>query len=172
VAGERRAPQEIRERALIGLARTLESMSDGSEDDAIKAYETFVKEFPKSEYQADAQSRIGILKSGHGQEFYAWFSKYPRPKIAEKLPRDQAGDDSDEESSLRDDMESALKGASKKKSADDAEDLTLPEGREGNEKTGQASETKDDGKTSAKPASDDGSDPKPTPPAEPQTQPE
>ncbi len=172
VAGERRAPKEIRERALMGLARTLESMSDGSEGVAVKAYEDFVKEFPNSEYKADVQSRIEILKSGRGQEFYAWFSKYPRPKIAEKLPRDQAGDDSDEESSLRDDMESAMKGASKKKPADDEEDLTMPEDKEGDEKKLPAPEAKGDAKTPAKPESNAETDPKPTPPAEPEKQPE
>ncbi|MBS0266390.1 MAG: hypothetical protein JSS02_30950, partial [Planctomycetes bacterium] len=88
IVDDRGAPAEIRERALFGLGRATESLSEGNNNDAVKAYEQLVKEFPKSEYKDDAQSRIEILNSGRGQEFYAWFAKYTRPKVAEKRPND------------------------------------------------------------------------------------
>ena len=173
VVDQQSAPKDIRERALIGLARTLESMSDGSEDEAVKAYEAFVKEFPKSEFVADAQSRIEILKSGRGQEFYAWFAKYPRPKIAEKLPRDQAGDDDgafDDETTSR--MEDLMRSATKKKTGDEEESLTLPGETEGDEKKPQATEPKDTPEKPAAPESKADSEPKPETPSEPETKPE
>lgn len=93
------APAEIRERALLGLAVCLESLSDGTEADAVKTYQALVREFPASIYKKQAESRIAALNSGSGQEFYAWFAKYERPKPAEKRPRDRApgesGADSD-----------------------------------------------------------------------------
>lgn len=99
-----RAPDEARERALFALGRALESLSDGNEGDAVKAYHALVKEFPGSAYRADAEQRIAELESGRGQEFYAWFAKYPRPKAPASQPRDRAAaNTSDEELLLPDD---------------------------------------------------------------------
>lgn len=124
-----RVPLELRERALIGLGRALESMSDGSAGDAVKAYETLVKEFPNSIYKKDAEERIAVLNKGSGQEFYAWFTKYPRPKLPAKGPRDRLSGDIDEKTrEVLDKFDSALKGAGKDKSADD-ESLELPESK-------------------------------------------
>jgi hypothetical protein len=175
VIDERKAPPDVRERALIGLGRALESMSDGSEDEAIKAYETLVKEFPKSRFKADAEARIEILKSGRGQEFYAWFAKYPRPKFAEKLPRDLTGDDLDEDSmsNLQDILDSTKKSATKKKPApDDEESLKLPDEKDSDEKKTAESSDADGGKKPAEPKSKSGAEPKPEPPSEPETKPE
>jgi hypothetical protein len=176
VADESNVPPEIRERALLGLGRALESISDGSESEAVKAYEMFVKEFPKSQFKADAQSRIEILSSGRGQEFYAWFSKYTRPKFTEKLPRDSIGDglDLDEEamSRFKDMIDPAKKGAADKNSAYDDEDLTLPGEKDGEEKQPGAPESEDAEKKPVRPESKTETEAKPDPPSEPDAKPE
>jgi hypothetical protein len=130
VVKDRGTPGEIRERALYGLGRASESLSDGTNSDAVKAYETLLKEFPNTEYKADAESRIEILNSGRGQEFYAWFSKYTRPKIEDKRPFDTGENPLDDEarSKLKDALNSTFKdsGSTDRNLDDDKEDLTLP----------------------------------------------
>src|SRR5579872_26813 len=127
-----RAPSELRDRALIGLGRALESMSDGSEGEAIKAYETLVKEFPNSIYKNDAEERLKVLNRGSGQEFYAWFTRYPRPKVSVKAPRDRLSDGEIDEKTkeVLDQLESMKTDTDKTagdNSADDDEPLSLPE---------------------------------------------
>ncbi len=74
-------PSEVREKALKGMALTLESLSDGETGLAIKAYETLLAEFPNTRYKRWADDRIQILQSGGAQQFYAWFHKQqPRPE--------------------------------------------------------------------------------------------
>jgi hypothetical protein len=123
VADDKRAPQETRERALIGLGRAIESMSDGSETDALKAYEMLVKDYPNSIYKSDAEGRIAALKKPDSREFYAWFAKYPRPKFEEKRPRDKiSGDDSESVTQdMIDKLNETVKGLGKKPSDQDAE---------------------------------------------------
>lgn len=96
------ASPEIRERALFSLARCLEAASDGSEGEAVKTYQALLREFPATIYKKDAEDRIEALNSGSGQEFYAWFAQYERPKVSEKRPKDRKslGDDEEMESSL------------------------------------------------------------------------
>jgi Tetratricopeptide repeat len=156
VVDEKGVPAEIRERALIGLARAQESGSDGNEEAAVKTYEQFVKEFPKSLHKADAESRIKVLKSEEGREFYAWFSKYTRPKIEEKRPHDTG--------------------------SSDGEDLTIPDPSESKEKTTPAGEKPDfiepgDGATkpaeeAAKPEDEADAKPADSPEAAPTEKPE
>jgi hypothetical protein len=125
VIDDRRAPVELTDRALLGLGRALESMSDGSEDEAIKAYERLVKEFPDSIYKKDAQERIAVLNRGSGQEFYAWFAKYPRPKISPKVPRDRLSDEEMDEKTRE--MLEKIESASPDTSNRGSEKLVLPE---------------------------------------------
>lgn len=94
VLDQKGAPPEIRERAQFALARAIEASSEGSEGDAVKAYEALLREFPTTIYKKDAESRIVALNAGSGQEFYAWFAKYQRPKASEKRPQDRVGEDS------------------------------------------------------------------------------
>ena len=72
----------MRERALFGLARCAETMSNGNTQDAIAAYQRLLDEFkkPKSIYQEDAEKRIEVLKTQETQDFYAWFSQQTTPK--------------------------------------------------------------------------------------------
>ncbi len=69
------APPEVRERALFGLGRTLETLSDGNAQPAIDAYQKLVDDFPESVYRTEAEARVTDLKTGSAQEFYAWFHK-------------------------------------------------------------------------------------------------
>jgi hypothetical protein len=83
----------IRERALFGQARTLESLSTGDLTDAIKVYDQLLKEFPAGVYKADVEPHVKRLKTGGAQEFYAWFSqKNPKPAPPKK-PSDKVGGD-------------------------------------------------------------------------------
>jgi hypothetical protein len=76
---------EIRERALFGMARCLESLSDGKTDDAVSAYTRLLREFPKSIFGAVATERIKSLETKSTQDFYAWFHAQ---KIEPFDPRD------------------------------------------------------------------------------------
>jgi hypothetical protein len=80
----------MRERALFGLARCAETMSEGNTQDAVAAYERLLKEFPKSIYRDDAEKRIEILNKNEIQDFYAWFSQQTTPK-PEDLQRPSDG---------------------------------------------------------------------------------
>lgn len=79
----------IRERAVWGMARCLESTSDGDTAKAIEAYERLLKEFPDTIYKPFAEDRVTALKTGGSREFYAWFSKQ-NPKPADIRPKDGA----------------------------------------------------------------------------------
>lgn len=94
VLDQKGTPPEIRERAQFALARALEAGSDGSEDEAVKAYKALLQEFPATIYKKDAESRLVALGAGSGQEFYEWFAKYQRPKPSDKRPQDRVGSDS------------------------------------------------------------------------------
>ncbi len=76
---------EIRERALFGIARCVESLSDGKTDDAVAAYTRLLKEFPKSIFGSVATERIKSLETKSTQDFYAWFHAQ---KIEPFDPRD------------------------------------------------------------------------------------
>jgi len=160
VVDDRKAPPDARERALIGLGRALESLSEPT--DAVKAYKSLVSEFPNSIYKADAEQRIAVLEKGKGQEFYAWFSKYPRPKLSERRPHDKIGDDLfDDGPSLPQQLEklkSDVKSSGLKRSGDDVEAPALPDEEE---LDGDRSESKSkpDGDSKADP--DSGPDSKP-----------
>lgn len=82
------AAREVRERALFGLARAEESMSDGSTKEATAAYQRLLERFPDSFYKDEAQRRLKELASGGSAEFYQWFAKFDRPKAKDQTPRD------------------------------------------------------------------------------------
>ncbi|MGQ0635034.1 MAG: tetratricopeptide repeat protein [Planctomycetaceae bacterium] len=92
---EKSAPAAIRERALFALGRCLESLSDGNEGEAVKAYQSLLREFPASIFKADVEQRLAALESPGGRAFYAWFASYPRPKAPEKRPRDRTSFDNE-----------------------------------------------------------------------------
>ena len=137
-------PKDIRERALIGLARAQESNPEGKEGDAVKSYELFVKEFPRSIYLSDAESRISVLKGEKGREFYSWFAKYTRPVIEEKRPRDSGT--ADDSAGVNQLIDFGLDKPAKKgkgKSSEDGEDLTIPDPSESRENAPKLKEKPD-----------------------------
>jgi hypothetical protein len=82
------APEKVRERALFGLARTLETLADENTEPAAKAYELLLQEFPQTVYKEDAEKRIADLRSERTKQFYAWFHKQnPKPEDRAK-PKD------------------------------------------------------------------------------------
>lgn len=77
----------IRERALWGLALTLETGCDGDTAKPIEAYERLLSDFPDSIFKSVADERIRALKKPSSREFYTWFSK-EKPKPTDIQPRD------------------------------------------------------------------------------------
>lgn len=82
---------QIRERALYGLAKSQESLSDGKLAPAIKSYEKLLSEFPDSLFKKSAEARIKELNRKDAGEFYAWFAKQKPTTSTTKLPADQKG---------------------------------------------------------------------------------
>ncbi|MFN0196131.1 MAG: hypothetical protein ACKVT0_05255 [Planctomycetaceae bacterium] len=85
-------PRELRVRALFGLARCLETTSNGDLTPAIEAYKKIAAEFTDpiyTIYRENSERRIKELETGAAQEFYAWFAKQ-NPKLADR-PRPQDG---------------------------------------------------------------------------------
>src|SRR5262245_26115611 len=160
VVDDRKSPPEARERGLVGLGRAFESLSETTE--AVKAYKSLASEFPNSIYKADVEQRIAVLEKGSGQEFYAWFAKYPRPKLSERRPHDKFGGGLDDDGpSLPEQIEklkSDIKSSGLKSSKDDVEAPALPDEEEtdGNQ---AGSKAKPDGDSKADP--DAGPDSKP-----------
>ena len=68
-------PEIVEMRAQLGLARCVESLSDGDTSQAVDAYKKFLEKFPDTAYDAFAKERIKVLESDAGKEFYAWFSQ-------------------------------------------------------------------------------------------------
>lgn len=86
---KRGTPKNVRERALFGMARLLESTSGDDTTAAIAAYEKLLSEFPESIYKEVADKRIVELKKPEVQKFYGWFASQ-KPSVADdlRLPND------------------------------------------------------------------------------------
>ena len=85
------APPDVKERALFGLGRCLETLSDRNTDEAIAVYQQLLNDYLYSAYKSAAEARIAALRTGGAQEFYAWFhDQNPKPPDRE-LPRDLKG---------------------------------------------------------------------------------
>lgn len=73
-------PAAVRERALMGMARYLETTCDGNTEAAIRAYKQYVSEFQNSSQRPLAEKRIEALETQSAKDFYAWFYKqHPKP---------------------------------------------------------------------------------------------
>lgn len=88
VAAAAGVPNNAKERALRGLAYTLESMSEGDTTEAVKAYETYLKEFPDTPWKKLIERRIAALKTPRAKELYAFLSSDDRKPADRKLPAD------------------------------------------------------------------------------------
>lgn len=91
VLNEKKVSAAIRERAMFGLARVLETTSNGDMKPALDTYQKLTTEFPASPYKTIVEARVAVLEGKSTQEFYAWFSEQkPEPKDLE-LPKDFQG---------------------------------------------------------------------------------
>ena len=149
------AEPAIQERALWGLAQTLEATSDGDTTKAVEAYERLLKELPETFYKVHAEQRVASLKTGGSKDFYAWFAKQ-NPKPADVRPKD----------GLKGDLDSMLPPASPK---DHPFDLTPNPPKTEPVKPGEAAGN-DEGK-GEKPVDEPKTESKPDEPAKPEDKP-
>jgi hypothetical protein len=84
---DKTAPPLVRERALWGLALTLETVCDADTQKPIEAYERLLSDFPDTIFKSVAEERIRSLKKPSTRDFYSWFSK-EKPKPPEARPLD------------------------------------------------------------------------------------
>ncbi len=84
-------PDNVRERAYLGLARVLEATSDGDTGPAVEAYERMLTQFPNSVYKPEVDKRIAELKSPGAKEFYTWFHQEKPEPAAFPRPQDGKG---------------------------------------------------------------------------------
>jgi len=79
--GDKQTDSYVRERALFGLARTLEATSGQNVDEAIDVYNQLLNDFPETSYKPIAERQIAALQTGESKEFYAWFQQQkPKPE--------------------------------------------------------------------------------------------
>jgi hypothetical protein len=81
----------MRERALYGLARTREMSAGKDTAEAVRAYESFAKEFETSPYAAEAKRRAEELQRKDTKDFYAWFQAQDLKPSDIRMPRDFRG---------------------------------------------------------------------------------
>lgn len=129
---------EVKERALFGLARCLETVSDGSGDEAIQTYARLLKEFPDSIFASIVNERIKVLETSQSKDFYAWFQQQ---KLEPKDPRDipvrkspghnfslpDEGEDEMQKPSGNDAQETSESSGESKPDGDDMPDADKPE---------------------------------------------
>ncbi|MBI1347964.1 hypothetical protein GC163_16945 [bacterium] len=84
-------PDNIRERAMLGLARCLEATCDGQTEPVIEAYQKLNEQFPNSAYKKVVEDKIVTLKSADAAEFYAWFHEQTPKPAAFPRPNDGGG---------------------------------------------------------------------------------
>ncbi len=78
----------VKDRALFGLACTLETTSKGDFTEAIAAYEKLLNESPESPFKEIAEARVKDLKRSNATQFYTWFAEQkPKPQDLEQ-PKD------------------------------------------------------------------------------------
>jgi len=90
------APEEVRIKVLVGLAKITEARCDGKDDTvkaALAAWDKVLTSFPASKMFSDlAESRKKKLESQDTKDFYAWFQQQdPKPGDDTGLPQDGPG---------------------------------------------------------------------------------
>ncbi|MCA8989215.1 MAG: hypothetical protein KDA78_16325 [Planctomycetaceae bacterium] len=74
-----------KDRALFGLARTQEALSDGNFEECLKSYNKLLTESPETPYKPIVEERIKYLETASAKDFYAWFSaQNPKPQDIEQ----------------------------------------------------------------------------------------
>jgi hypothetical protein len=128
---------EVKERALFGLARCLETVSDGSGDEAVQTYARLLKEFPDSIFASIVNERIKALETTQSKDFYAWFQQQkPEPKDPLDIPVRKSphnfslpgeGEKDTEKSSGDDAQETSESSGESKPDGDDVPNAEQPE---------------------------------------------
>lgn len=73
-------PDSLKQRALLGLGRAQEALSDGDTQAALATYRRLQEDYPGSIYENLVKQRIKDLETGDAKAFYAWFhSQKPKP---------------------------------------------------------------------------------------------
>jgi hypothetical protein len=173
------APRMVRERALFGLARAEESLSDGTTQAAQKVYQRLLERFPDSFFKDKAERRLRELSSGGSAEFYQWFAKFDRPKPKDQQPRDTGATGSDLGlDALRDLAEQAREKSATEKpepasEEEETDGLTVPGEGETPAAETPAAETpaSETPNTPAEPAAETPANPAETPAQEPTAEP-
>lgn len=84
-------PDAVEQRAMLGLARCQEAMSDGDVEAALATYRKLLDR-QGSIYEPFVKQRVKELETGGAKEFYAWFhSQKPKPPDFRK-PKDGTPD--------------------------------------------------------------------------------
>jgi hypothetical protein len=169
----------VRERALFGLARAEESLSDGTTQAAQKVYQRLLERFPDSFFKDKAERRLRELSSGGSAEFYQWFAKFDRPKPKDQQPRDTGATGSDLGlDALRDLAEQAREKSATEKpepasEEEETDGLTVPGEGETPAAETPAAETpaSETPNTPAEPAAETPANPAETPAQEPTAEP-
>lgn len=78
----------IRERALYGMARTLETTSGGDLKPAVDAYNKLLADFPETPYKPAVEQQLERLDKKSTQEFYAWFAAQNPEPADRETPED------------------------------------------------------------------------------------
>lgn len=81
-------PADAKERALFGLGRCLETLSNKNTEEAIAVYQRLITEYAYSAYKSAAEARIAALRTGGAQDFYAWWHEQNPKPVDRELPRD------------------------------------------------------------------------------------
>ena len=136
------APSDVRERALIGLARVAETRWDGedeSTDAAVGAWEELLKDYPDTLMKEHAESRIADLKSAEGRLFATQFVNFRLPST--NLPATPHGGGGPGVQMPNADFDSILRGLDSGKGSPDGEgDTTEGDTTEGDTTEGDTSE--------------------------------
>lgn len=73
-------PEALQQRALLGLARAQEAVSDGDTQAALATYRKLLDDHPGSIYETLVKQKVKELETGDAKAFYAWFhSQKPKP---------------------------------------------------------------------------------------------
>ena len=90
------APEEVRLKVLVGLAKITEARCDGTDQTvkaAVEAWDRVITSFPASKMFSElAESRKKKLEAQETKDFYAWFQQQdPKPGDETGLPQDGPG---------------------------------------------------------------------------------
>jgi hypothetical protein len=89
LASKTTMPDNVRERAMFGLAQCLEAQCDGDTAPVIAAYQALLDRNSSTIYKSTVEARLKDLQTPAAKEFYAWFQKQtPKP---DALPRPRDG---------------------------------------------------------------------------------